>query len=303
MIFEGLTPGRVRAEYLSAERYQECCNQIWSTDRRAGRAPDHRPPVAGSLVYAKADHTLPLFERLKKSRARVVLVTAESDRAIDEAAASAAPPQVAAWFSTNASAKWVRPLPLGLGNSYCQVTNKAPALAEALAGSGTRDKLLYVNFRPSSNAAVREPLLAAWAARRQENWVTVRSESVDPPDFLREMVQHKFVLCPAGNGIDSHRIWEALYTGTIPVVQSNPVFREFRDLPVMFVEDLMRVESDELKAFVRRSAGATENIDKMFLPFWTSSIRRSAKRSSHRRISFFEFLRARLPSAANICLA
>lgn len=295
MIFEGLTPQRVCADYLNAERYQECCDQIWSTDRRAGRSPDHHAPSAGSLVYAKADNTLPLFERLKKSRARIALVTAESDRTIDDSVASTAPPQVGSWFSTNASAQWVRPLPLGLGNSYCQVTNKALALAEALAKSGPREKLFYINFRPSSNPAVREPLLADWAARRHEPWVTVRTEPVAPDAFLHEMTRHKFVLCPPGNGIDSHRIWEALYTGTIPVVQNDPVFREFRDLPIMFVDNLARVGSDELTAFLQRSAGVAGEIDKMFLPFWASAISNSRSAAAARKVSLFDFLRARMP--------
>ena len=296
MIFEGLTPERVRADYLCAERYQECCDQIWSADRRAHCSPDNRAPSAGSLVYAKADHTLTLFERLKKSRARVVLVTAESDRTIDETAASAASPQVAVWFSTNAAAKWVRPLPLGLGNSYCRVTNKAPALAEALAAAGAeRSKLLYVNFRASTNPAVREPLLAAYGSRLHEPWWTVRHESVAPPDFLREMTQHKFVLCPAGNGLDSHRIWEALYTGTIPVVQHHTVFRDFHDLPIMFVDELATVREEDLLAFLGRASSASWNLHKLFSPCWASGLHAARHDHSHSRISWREFLSARQP--------
>ena len=301
MIFEGLTPERVRADYLCAERYQECCDQIWSADRRADCSPDNRAPSAGSLVYAKADHTLTLFERLKKSRARVVLVTAESDRTIDETAASAASPQVAVWFSTNAAAKWVRPLPLGLGNSYCRVTNKAPALAEALAAAGAeRSKLLYVNFRASTNPAVREPLLAAYGSRLHEPWLTVRHESVAPPDFLREMTQHKFVLCPAGNGLDSHRIWEALYTGTIPVVQHHTVLRDFHDLPIMFVDDLAKVRDEDLRVFLKDAAGRPWNVEKLFVPYWASALSQERAALGKSKVSLSRFISARLPRCPRV---
>jgi hypothetical protein len=296
MIFAGLTPERVLSEYLSAERYQASCDKIWSTDRRSHKATDKSSPQAGALLYAKADHTLPLFEQLKKRRARVALVTAESDVMIDEQRASTAPPQVAAWFSTNAAAKWVRPLPLGLGNSYCQVTNKAPALAEALAAAKPeRDKLLYVNFRASTNPAVREPLLAAYAARRHESWLTVKTESVDPPEFLREMTQHKFVLCPPGNGVDSHRIWEALYTGTIPVVQHHTVFRDFLDLPIMFVDDLARVREENMLVFLGRASSASWNLLKLFSPWWVSGLHAARHDHWNSLISWREFICARLP--------
>jgi hypothetical protein len=220
---------------------------------------------------------------LKKSRARIALVTAESDRTIDDSVASTAPPQVASWFSTNASVQWVRPLPLGLGNSYCQVTNKAPALAEALSKSGPREKLLYINFRPSSNPAVREPLLADWAARRHEPWVTVCTEAIAPQDFLHEMTQHKFVLCPPGNGIDSHRIWEALYTGTIPVVQNNSVFRDFASLPILFVDDLAEVNKGLLERAWAEMNRRTWSLDLLFAPAWQERVAGAKKELFGRR--------------------
>ena len=296
MIFAGLTPERVLADYLSAERYQACCDQIWSTDKRSHRATDKSSPQAGAVVYAKADHTLPLFEQLKRRRARITLVTAESDELIDKQRASTAPPQVGVWFSTNAAAKWVRPLPLGLGNSYCQVTNKAPALAEALAAAGVeRSKLLYVNFRASTNPAVREPLLAAYDSRLHEPWLTVRRESVEPPDFLREMTQHKFVLCPAGNGLDSHRIWEALYTGTIPVLQHHTIFRDFHDLPIMFVDDLAKVREQDLLAFLEKAANTSWNLEKLFFPYWETAVGNRRVTEDCTKISILRFLASRLP--------
>ena len=35
---------------------------------------------------------------------------------------------------------------------------------------------------------------------------------------------------PYGNGYDTHRIWEALYSGSIPVVKENKAFNQFKDL-------------------------------------------------------------------------
>jgi hypothetical protein len=300
MIFAGLTPERVCADFLSAERYQAWCDQIWSTDRRSGLPRDRSTSRAGAVVYAKADHTTPLFQQLRKSRSRIVLVTAESDVTIDEALAATKPPQVGAWFSTNAESSRVRPLPLGLGNSYCEVTNKAAALAEALGKSGPRDKLLYVNFRPSSNPALREPLLANFSARSQGHWLAVRTEAIAPPDFLREMTQHKFVLCPAGNGIDSHRIWEALYTGTIPVVQNNSVFRDFASLPILFVDDLAEVNEGLLEHAWAEMNRRTWSLDLLFAPAWQEQVAGTKKTVSGDRacLGVREYIFARLSRRA-----
>ena len=296
MIFAGLTPEKVRFDFLSAERYQEWCDQIWSADRRSGRPRNLTAPRAGSVVYAKTDHNVPLFAALAKSRARVVLVTAESDAAVDNRMEAITPPQVAAWFSTNAQSRCARPLPLGLGNSYCTVTNKAPALADALEAAGARNKLLYVNFRSSSNMSVREPLLASFSARRQESWFTVRSESIGPADFLREMTQHKFVLCPAGNGIDSHRIWEALYTGTVPVVQNHPVFRDFQSLPILFVDDLAAVDEHLLSRAWSEMNSRDWNLELLFGSRWRKQVEESRSRISGAasRVGFGAFFLSKL---------
>eukprot|EP00965_Chrysotila_dentata_P239975 6203413-Pleurochrysis_carterae.AAC.2 len=37
--------------------------------------------------------------------------------------------------------------------------------------------------------------------------------------YLEELGRYHFVLAPRGNGIDTHRLWEALLVGTIPIVK------------------------------------------------------------------------------------
>lgn len=41
-------------------------------------------------------------------------------------------------------------------------------------------------------------------------------------DFLSKSRSHDMVLCPEGNGFDTHRFWETLYMGGVPVVVKNP---------------------------------------------------------------------------------
>lgn len=39
--------------------------------------------------------------------------------------------------------------------------------------------------------------------------------------YLQELAQYRFCLCIRGNGIDTHRFWESLYLGVIPVIINN----------------------------------------------------------------------------------
>jgi hypothetical protein len=60
--------------------------------------------------------------------------------------------------------------------------------------------------------------------------------------FLRELRAHQFVLCPRGCGIDTHKIWEALYLGVIPIVQKSAIYREI-SLPILWVDSFDSIPS------------------------------------------------------------
>jgi hypothetical protein len=259
---------RVLRDHLSAEQLMRVCDVIWSTDRRA-RAQTSRAPIPpGAIVYAKADHFIPLFHQLRRRRGRVVLVTAESDMAVTAELTRTRPLQVAAWFSTNAVDSSVQPIPLGLANSYCQVALKAPLLAEHAAPNERRPRWLYVNFRTESNPSVRGPIMEHFASMGQQDWLTVRHGEAGLEDFVLEMSTHRFAVCPPGNGIDTHRMWEALYNRTIPIVLRNPALRDFGDLPIVFVEDFREITLEFLKAAYTRIAGTEWNWEKLFAPWW-----------------------------------
>ena len=41
--------------------------------------------------------------------------------------------------------------------------------------------------------------------------------------YRRILLRYMYVVCPEGNGIDTHRLWEALYLRTIPIMQKNKI--------------------------------------------------------------------------------
>lgn len=290
---EPFSPDRIRRDFLSAEQFMSCCDVVWSADRRRSLPPWKWPIPPGSLVYAKRDHANILFSRLSKARSRVVLVTAESDDPVEFRHCEERPPQVDRWFSTNARDSRVSALPLGLGNSYCPVTVKAVAIAATVQSAPRRERLLYVNFRPETNPAERGPLMNHFLElSRAGDWVTVRQGGLSPVECLAEMAGHRFVLCPPGNGTDTHRMWEALYAGTIPVVQRHPALNAFSDLPILFVDDLTEIAPEWLEREYERMTSLIWNMDKLFLPWWRS---RFAEATSHlqatgSRISWGTFL-------------
>jgi hypothetical protein len=265
----------VRKHFVSAEQLMTACDQIWSVDSKARIRTEHGQPPAGACVYCKVDHLVGLFDQIRRARNRVVLVSSESDRPITKEFLERCPPQIAHWFSTNVQTKDDRlsTLPLGLANSYCEITLKAPLIAAHSRPFAQRSRWLYVNFRTTSNPSAREPLLHHFRSLRNADWVTVREAGLGFEGFLDEMTSHRFVLCPPGNAVDTHRLWEALYTRTIPIALAHPSMNAFRDLPILFVEDFRELTRDFLAGEHERVTSSKWNWQKLFLPWWRDRIR------------------------------
>ncbi|MGA7214405.1 MAG: hypothetical protein WCE49_15290 [Terrimicrobiaceae bacterium] len=265
----------VQKHFVSAEELMRACDQVWSVDRRSPIKLERGQPRAGSCLYCKVDHLIGLFDQLRLVRNRVVLVSSESDRPITREFLERCPPQVAHWFSTNVQARDERlsALPLGLANSYCDITLKAPLIAAHSRLFAERSHWLYVNFRTTSNPAVRESAMHYFRSLGEPDWVTVQEAGRDFEGFLGEMTMHRFALCPPGNGIDTHRLWEALYSRTIPVALAHPAMDGFRDLPILFVEDFRQLTRDFLAREYERITSSRWTWQKLFVPWWRDRIR------------------------------
>lgn len=108
-------------------------------------------------------------------------------------------------------------LPIGIANSmwkhgnilelysimsYCYKINKVDSI--------------YVNINPNTYS-YRKNILDKIV---EKNSFTL-SMSKPYKEYLMELSKYRFCLCIRGNGIDTHRFWESLYLGVIPVIINN----------------------------------------------------------------------------------
>lgn len=68
-------------------------------------------------------------------------------------------------------------------------------------------------------------------------------------EYIEELKAHRFVWCPPGNGHDTHRMYEALQHGTVPVVMFHEGLADLHQkLPVLTVKRPEEVTLDQLRA-------------------------------------------------------
>jgi hypothetical protein len=81
-------------------------------------------------------------------------------------------------------------------------------------------KSIYVNINPTTYF-YRKNILDKINEKGQLKVSTNKPYA----EYLRELAEHSFCLCIRGNGIDTHRFWESLYLGVIPVIINNKTTR------------------------------------------------------------------------------
>ena len=217
-------------------------------------------------------------------KGRVIATRCEYDMEVNDEVVGQVMPRLypdAIWFTTNASTRHdrVRALPIGI-TDYCGYSPVHPIIGDTdifaalLAQTPRSEKnLVLLNFQDQTHLPARGAVRRLFGPR---DFVTTDIYSLDPGGYARYVEglrSHPFCLAPRGNGIDTHRMWECLYAGGIPIVQKVFALRAFEDLPILFVERWDdAADADTLKR-VRDDFYSREwNLEKLTLSYWYKTI-------------------------------
>jgi hypothetical protein len=131
------------------------------------------------------------------------------------------------------------------------------------------DGSIYGNFSIGTNPRIRGPLAKLLCANG--------SIFIDPIftksgriEYLSSLRRNSLTVCPEGNGVDTHRLWETLYMGGTPVItQSNFMADLVRDLPVIVLKDWSKLNDLEaLEIEWNQLNKMNFDFDKLKASFW-----------------------------------
>ena len=97
--------------------------------------------------------------------------------------------------------------------------------------------------------ALTHPKRANLMCKSNTPIIDVYPDRVNSLKYGRMIQKYSFVLCPRGNGIDTHRVWETLCANNIPIVEDSEWARYFRRLgfPFVILENLEEIWSWDAK--------------------------------------------------------
>lgn len=184
------------------------------------------------------------------------------------------PENLIMWFGQNVDVvhEKIQSIPIGLENgAWFQHIQKENKINSYLSKEKKIKNLLYVCHNINTNPKERaEP----YKIFINKNWVTIEhglnGQNFDR--YLENIHSHKFVLCPEGNGIDTHRTWETLYVGSIPIEKRNLNNRFYQDLPICFIDNWSDISESFLESEYYRIKNSTWNLEKLDFNFWKNKI-------------------------------
>lgn len=182
-----------------------------------------------------------------------IIFTGEEDTPIDNYIGI--PENVLKIYAVNAlyNNDRIIPFPFGLQRQIGENDNRLEIIKEEInwdtGKNSFPNKLLYINC-----GLERNPERAPLAKFETNEWCTTRFDKDSKffpyeryNEFLSELRDHKFVVCPKGHGYDTHRIWETLYMRRVPVMIDDPYFRRLlKGFPVLFISKWIELTEDSL---------------------------------------------------------
>ena len=217
------------------------------------------------VFFCKTDFLLQDFEQIKKLKNDVTLISGNSDYIIDNRFLEVLPKNVKKWYAQNAmiNTDVIKTLPMGIENykpsdrtghgvGYDRVSTKV-MLIDNLKQKEPQ-KFVYSNFKIQNNVSHRSEVAKYCKTSEHIDW---DEPNLSLSTFFKKMLSYEAIVCPDGNGPDTHRFYEVLYMGRIPIVFNKVLYNNlYHKFPCVILEDiselldydLLREKIDDVKS-------------------------------------------------------
>ncbi len=264
-------PGREPIDpFISGDTFRAHADFVYDELDRSIE-PETVPPK--STIFTNGDFLDEFFEQVHpRIGAEYILIVHNTDRPIpghhrdrlDD-------PKILALFTQNLDTTAhpkAHPLPIGLENRHWNRLNRE-TLQEFKAKQLEKTHFLYCNFAKETYPAERELVMKLCGYKPYT--YTCRRKPYRL--FVEDVAKSKFVLAPRGNGLDTHRLWEALYAGSYPIVKSSPIDSLYEGLPVVVVKEWEEATQEFLRKKYEELSGRNDyKWEKLTIDYYLNQI-------------------------------
>ena len=202
-----------------------------------------------------------------------VIVTVEHDDSVPPRKNMLDLPLLQAWFGWNTGIEHpkLHPIPIGLNEG-----RHFGVIKSSMQKHRSNSKLnrVLVNFKQDRDVRKKLWKLSRdWSFADRLPYDTSGGQSkknvigiTTDDSYYKMLSKYKYVACPKGLGIDTHRTWESLYMGAIPIVLKSSISPVYEGLPVIQLDRWEELNEELL--FIPENS----SYEKLDLDFWVTKI-------------------------------
>jgi hypothetical protein len=250
-------------DFVDGEKFKAIC------DFELGQ---NTPDKSEVIMYAPSDRYLEALVFIEKnSDVKFKLVTHNGDTEI-LLRKSFLPRNLVCWYAQNLCTASNRtfPIPIGMENSHWH-PGKRDTIIKA-EKSQQRVLRAFTQFNPSTHKS-RLDLANLIMDKKIDVDFAPSVNGTGFEQYVYNLSRYAFCVCPRGNGTDTHRIWEALYMGCIPIVQTHLTHKCLDGLPVLFVENWQEITHQKLVHFIEQMPSIIYDAKKLHFKYWENLIK------------------------------
>tara|TARA_B100000029_G_C17559330_1_gene952778 strand:+ start:345 stop:1412 length:1068 start_codon:yes stop_codon:yes gene_type:complete len=229
------------------------------------------------VIFSRTEDLQALFYSLKNIELKnLKLITHQSDKSVNEKIYKKKPPCISKWYSVNVDTLKdnLIPIPIGISNKHpknlsSEDFGEIMNPREMFLKEKKDIELLYVNFQKSTNFIERSGIYKYF---ENFDWALVQEPNQNKSTYLKNLKSTYFTIAPFGNGFDTHRFWEALYCGSIPVVKKQKTYKYAENLPVLFVNNYDEITKEKLLQKLDDVRKSNIEFNKLFFQYWKELI-------------------------------
>jgi hypothetical protein len=264
-----------------------------------------------TIIFSHINHLAETFREISSLNNEVILITGNDDVPVCDQFVDICPSNVKYWFAQNhlTPRNNIFSIPIGLSNTFAnvrpehgigwhQLTELIPKLTQIyLHDKSIPSKFIYANFNENTNTSQRSHIKRHCQSLDYINF----KEPILPPnsrhydklsynEFFADILEHEAVVCPAGNGIDTHRLWETLYCKRIPITiklkntrsngyyipeQKNEyeIYKLYSKLPIVMLDsDEELFDKNHLKSLINIQKQKSFDANLLNFSYWKEKI-------------------------------
>ena len=257
--------------FLSGDLFSDQADISFFSPKFRRSQPKIREIAQANVIFCPSHDLEKMLDEYGQYINAKVLILGNSDRDFDSFEFSV-PSSIKRILAQNLSVADSRSLVLPIGIENLRLaTNGLPNLFTKEMVSRTKEKKVLVGPLGITHP---ERLNLYHHIQEPGDTFEIKKDRLTPMEYANFSSNFRFIASPRGNGLDTHRFWEALYRGSHPLVLDNSWARsmEAYGIPLIRLSNWSRTEVEVAINSPRFSTSYPARSEAIWWPYWRKMI-------------------------------